>query len=39
MIAQKPWETAEEELADYRERFRQLNGHEAPKPVLVLVAA
>jgi alkanesulfonate monooxygenase SsuD/methylene tetrahydromethanopterin reductase-like flavin-dependent oxidoreductase (luciferase family) len=37
VIAQKPWETAEAELAAYRERFRELNGHEAPKPVLVLV--
>ncbi len=37
VIAQKPWETAQAELADYRERFRELNGSEAPKPVLVLV--
>ncbi len=37
VIAQKPWETAEAELAEYRERYRELNGFEAPKPVLVLV--
>jgi alkanesulfonate monooxygenase SsuD/methylene tetrahydromethanopterin reductase-like flavin-dependent oxidoreductase (luciferase family) len=38
VIAQKPWETAEAELAQYRERYLELNGFEAPKPVLVLVA-
>jgi alkanesulfonate monooxygenase SsuD/methylene tetrahydromethanopterin reductase-like flavin-dependent oxidoreductase (luciferase family) len=38
VIAQKPWETAEAELAAYRERYRELNGFEAPKPVLVVVA-
>ena len=37
VIAQKPWETAEAELAQYRERYLELNGFEAPKPVLVLV--
>jgi alkanesulfonate monooxygenase SsuD/methylene tetrahydromethanopterin reductase-like flavin-dependent oxidoreductase (luciferase family) len=37
VIAQKPWETAEAELAQYRERYLELNGYEAPKPVLVLV--
>jgi alkanesulfonate monooxygenase SsuD/methylene tetrahydromethanopterin reductase-like flavin-dependent oxidoreductase (luciferase family) len=34
VIAQKPWETVEAELAAYRERFRELNGTEAPKPIL-----
>jgi alkanesulfonate monooxygenase SsuD/methylene tetrahydromethanopterin reductase-like flavin-dependent oxidoreductase (luciferase family) len=38
VIAQKPWDTAEEELAGYRERYLELNGFEAPKPVLVVVA-
>lgn len=38
VIAQKPWETAEAELAQYRNRYRELNGTEAPKPVLVVVA-
>ncbi|HEY8527670.1 MAG TPA: LLM class flavin-dependent oxidoreductase [Acidimicrobiales bacterium] len=38
VIAQKPWETAEAELAEYRRRFRELNGREAPKPILVIVA-
>lgn len=38
VIAQKPWETAEAELAQYRERYLEYNGFEAPKPVLVVVA-
>lgn len=38
VIAQKPWETAEEELAAYRQRYLELNGYEAPKPILVVVA-
>jgi alkanesulfonate monooxygenase SsuD/methylene tetrahydromethanopterin reductase-like flavin-dependent oxidoreductase (luciferase family) len=38
VIAQKPWETAEAELAEYRQRYLELNGFEAPKPVLVVVA-
>jgi alkanesulfonate monooxygenase SsuD/methylene tetrahydromethanopterin reductase-like flavin-dependent oxidoreductase (luciferase family) len=38
VIAQKPWETAEAELAAYRERYLELNGFEAPKPILVVVA-
>jgi alkanesulfonate monooxygenase SsuD/methylene tetrahydromethanopterin reductase-like flavin-dependent oxidoreductase (luciferase family) len=37
VIAQKPWPTAIEELKKYRERFFELNGTEAPKPVLVIV--
>ena len=38
VIAQKPWETTEAELEAYRVRYRELNGTEAPKPVLVIVA-
>jgi alkanesulfonate monooxygenase SsuD/methylene tetrahydromethanopterin reductase-like flavin-dependent oxidoreductase (luciferase family) len=38
VIAQKPWETAVAELAQYRRRYAELNGTEAPKPVLVIVA-
>jgi alkanesulfonate monooxygenase SsuD/methylene tetrahydromethanopterin reductase-like flavin-dependent oxidoreductase (luciferase family) len=38
VIAQKPWETAEAELQTYRERYLELNGSEAPKPILVVVA-
>ncbi len=34
VIAQKPWETVEVELATYRRRFREINGTEAPKPIL-----
>jgi alkanesulfonate monooxygenase SsuD/methylene tetrahydromethanopterin reductase-like flavin-dependent oxidoreductase (luciferase family) len=37
VIAQKPWPTAVEELKQYRERYFELNGTEAPKPILVLV--
>jgi alkanesulfonate monooxygenase SsuD/methylene tetrahydromethanopterin reductase-like flavin-dependent oxidoreductase (luciferase family) len=37
VIAQKPWDTAQAELAAYRERYRELNGFEAPKPILVVV--
>ncbi len=39
IIAQKPWETVQEELASYRERYRELNGIEAPKPILALFVA
>jgi alkanesulfonate monooxygenase SsuD/methylene tetrahydromethanopterin reductase-like flavin-dependent oxidoreductase (luciferase family) len=38
VIAQKPWETTEAELAQYRERYFELNQTEAPKPLLVIVA-
>ena len=34
VVAQKPWETVEAELAQYRVRFRELNRVEAPKPIL-----
>ncbi|MGH8991293.1 MAG: LLM class flavin-dependent oxidoreductase [Acidimicrobiia bacterium] len=34
VIAQKPWETTEAEVASYRELFRELHGTEAPKPLL-----
>lgn len=37
VIAQKPWETTEAELEAYRTRYVELNGSEAPKPVLVIV--
>jgi alkanesulfonate monooxygenase SsuD/methylene tetrahydromethanopterin reductase-like flavin-dependent oxidoreductase (luciferase family) len=38
VIAQKPWEQTEAELAAYRDRFVELNGTEPPKPILVVVA-
>jgi alkanesulfonate monooxygenase SsuD/methylene tetrahydromethanopterin reductase-like flavin-dependent oxidoreductase (luciferase family) len=38
VIAQKPWETTEAELEAYRQRYFELQGVEAPKPVLVIVA-
>jgi alkanesulfonate monooxygenase SsuD/methylene tetrahydromethanopterin reductase-like flavin-dependent oxidoreductase (luciferase family) len=34
VIAQKPWDTVDVELRAYRERFLELNGEEAPKPIL-----
>lgn len=38
VIAQKPWDTTEAELAAYRQRYVELQNAEAPKPVLVIVA-
>lgn len=38
VIAQKPWDTTEAELQAYRQRYLELQGAEAPKPVLVVVA-
>jgi len=35
LIAQKPWDTTVRETAEYRELFRECNGHEPPQPVLV----
>jgi alkanesulfonate monooxygenase SsuD/methylene tetrahydromethanopterin reductase-like flavin-dependent oxidoreductase (luciferase family) len=35
VIAQKPWETTEAEVASYREVYRELHGTEPPKPLLV----
>ncbi len=35
IIAQKPWETALKEIESYRQIYREINGREAPKPVLV----
>lgn len=34
IIAQKPWETVEADVARYRELYREVNGEEAPKPLL-----
>ncbi|MGI9053029.1 MAG: LLM class flavin-dependent oxidoreductase [Ilumatobacteraceae bacterium] len=34
VIAQKPWETVEEELATYRRRYREVNDAESCKPIL-----
>ena len=34
IIAQKPWETTVKELTDYRALFRQVNGRDAPKPII-----
>jgi alkanesulfonate monooxygenase SsuD/methylene tetrahydromethanopterin reductase-like flavin-dependent oxidoreductase (luciferase family) len=34
IIAQKPWETTEAELAQYRSRFAEVNGRAAPRPIV-----
>ena len=34
IIPQKPWETMERELAEYRQVYRQVNGTDAPAPAL-----
>lgn len=39
VIAQKPWETVKTELEGYRKRFLELNGEEAPKPVMNVFVA
>jgi alkanesulfonate monooxygenase SsuD/methylene tetrahydromethanopterin reductase-like flavin-dependent oxidoreductase (luciferase family) len=38
VIAQKPWDATEKELNEYRMRYLEVNGAEAPKPVLCIVA-
>jgi alkanesulfonate monooxygenase SsuD/methylene tetrahydromethanopterin reductase-like flavin-dependent oxidoreductase (luciferase family) len=35
LIAQKPWDTTLAEVTSYRELYREINGHEPPRPVLV----
>jgi len=37
VIAQKPWEKTEEELRIYRDRFLEINGVAAPKPILCVM--
>jgi alkanesulfonate monooxygenase SsuD/methylene tetrahydromethanopterin reductase-like flavin-dependent oxidoreductase (luciferase family) len=39
VIAQKPWETVRADLEAYRARFFEVNGEEAPKPVLNVFVA
>lgn len=39
IIAQKPWETTEAELRDYRRRFLEVNGRAAPKPIIAAFIA
>ena len=39
IIAQKPWETTEAELRDYRARFLEVNGYQAPKPIIASFVA
>jgi alkanesulfonate monooxygenase SsuD/methylene tetrahydromethanopterin reductase-like flavin-dependent oxidoreductase (luciferase family) len=37
IIAQKPWEQVEKELAEYRSVFREVNGADAPPPITASV--
>lgn len=39
IIAQKPWETTEAELREYRQRFVELNGSAPPKPIIATFIA
>ena len=39
IIAQKPWDRVEEDLTSYRERFFEMSGRIAPKPVVVAFVA
>jgi alkanesulfonate monooxygenase SsuD/methylene tetrahydromethanopterin reductase-like flavin-dependent oxidoreductase (luciferase family) len=39
VIAQKPWNVTVTEVAEYRERFIAVNGHEPPGPLLVSFVA
>ena len=39
VIAQKPWETTEAEIAEYRARFLAVNGTTAPKPIIATFVA
>ena len=34
IIAQKPWETTKAEIAMYRDLYREMNGSEAPRPII-----
>jgi alkanesulfonate monooxygenase SsuD/methylene tetrahydromethanopterin reductase-like flavin-dependent oxidoreductase (luciferase family) len=35
LIPQKPWPTVIEDVAKYREAFREVNGVEAPEPIMI----
>lgn len=39
IIAQKPWESVDEDLRNYRDRFQAVNGAPPPKPVVVAFVA
>lgn len=39
VIAQKPWNKVVEDLTGYRRRFLEINGVEAPKPILAVFIA
>ncbi|MEQ8344434.1 MAG: LLM class flavin-dependent oxidoreductase [Sneathiellaceae bacterium] len=39
VIAQKPWDTVKADLDGYRLAYREINGEEAPKPILAMFVA
>ena len=39
VIAQKPWDTVKADLDAYRAAYREVNGEEAPKPILAMFVA
>ena len=39
IIAQKPWDRVQEDLDSYRQRFKEVAGRPAPKPVVVAFVA
>ncbi|MFC3229708.1 LLM class flavin-dependent oxidoreductase [Marinibaculum pumilum] len=39
VIAQKPWDTVKADLDGYRDTYREVNGEEAPKPILAMFVA
>lgn len=39
VIAQKPWDTVRNDLDGYRAAYREINGTEAPKPILAMFVA
>lgn len=39
VIAQKPWDKVVEDLTAYRRRYLEINGTEAPKPILAVFVA
>jgi alkanesulfonate monooxygenase SsuD/methylene tetrahydromethanopterin reductase-like flavin-dependent oxidoreductase (luciferase family) len=39
IIAQKPWDTTEAELREYRRRYLEINGAAAPKPIIASFVA
>jgi len=39
IVAQKPWEMVKSDVEAYRNRFREINGEEAPRPIMNVFVA